>query len=76
MSTPNVYRPLALLLLALGTSLTGCATQSVQPRPVSPPRVPPPPAELMVPPSPGTYSDSVRELFLQWQKLLTPASPA
>jgi hypothetical protein len=43
---------------------------------VTPPKTPPPPPELMTPPEPGSWSDAVRQLFNDWQKLLTPANPA
>lgn len=66
----------AVLLLVLALSLTGCATQWVQPKPVQPVRLPPPPAELMQPPSSGSWSESVQQLFRRWQKLLTPGTPA
>lgn len=55
------------LLLAL--SLSGCATSS--PPVVQPPQIPPPPSELMQEPSKDSYSERVRQLLLQWQKMLT-----
>lgn len=61
------------LLAALVLSLTGCATNSTpSPYPtLKPVQIPPPPPELMESPSSGSYSDSVRQLLLEWRKTLT-----
>lgn len=67
-NTRNVRRS---LLLALSLSLSGCATNSPPPPPVHPVVIPAPPSELMVPPDlSGNYSDSVRQLLLQWRQKL------
>ncbi len=59
------------LLAALALSLTGCATNSTpSPPPAKPAQIPPPPVELMQEPSSGSYSDSVRQLLLEWQQRL------
>lgn len=79
MRTPRISPALVLALMLLAASSTGCALWSpVQqpPRPVEAPRVPPPPADLMVPPSSGSWSDSVQQLFKRWQDMLTSAKPA
>lgn len=76
MRTDRTSPQRAALLLALALSLTGCATQWVQPKPVQPARLPPPPAELMEPPSSGSWSESVQQLYRRWQKLLTLGTPA
>ena len=76
MDTRNNAAPTLLLLLVLALSSTGCATRlPAPPSQVQPPRVQPPAAELMEPPEPGSWSDSVRQRLLQWRKLLTPANP-
>lgn len=74
MGTRGSFGRQTLLPLVLVTSLAGCATPSSQP--VQPPVVPKPPPELMQPPEPGLWSDSVRGLLQKWLKLLTPAEPA
>ena len=72
MHTRNNAARTLLPLLVLVLSSTGCATRlPPPPAPVQAPRVQPPPAELMEPPQPGSWSDSVRQRLLQWQKLLT-----
>lgn len=78
MRTTPTSPALALALTLLAASSTGCALLSPAPqaRPVEPPRVPAPPADLMVPPSCGTCSESVLELFKQWQQRLIPTRPA
>ena len=67
MSKKNARRLLLPLVLAL--SLAGCATSS--PPVVQPPQIPPPPPGLMQEPSKVNYSERVRALLLQWQKMLT-----
>lgn len=63
-------RQLALLTL-LVLSLTGCATR-LPPAVVKPAQIPPPPPELLEEPDLSkSYSDSVRELLLQWRQKLT-----
>ena len=64
-----------LIMLLLLLTLTACSTPPAPPaaRPV---QIPPPPPELMTPPEPGTYSDSVRSQLQRWLKLLTPSKPA
>lgn len=74
MTTPQGRAVIALLLILLVASLMACATPSAPP--IQPPALPKPPAELMEDPQPGLWSDTVRSLFLQWQKLLTPVNPA
>jgi hypothetical protein len=77
MRTPRTSPALVLALMLLAASSTGCALlPAPQARPVEPPRVPAPPADLMVPPSCGTCSESVLELFRQWQQRLIPTRPA
>lgn len=76
MSTRRISVVRELLPLLFAVILTGCATQSPPSLPVQPPKLPAPPAELMEPPASGLWSDSVRQLFKKWQKLLTPAKPA
>lgn len=79
MRTPRTSLVPALALMLLAASSTGCALLSPAPqppRPVEAPRVPPPPADLMEPPSSGSWSDSVQRLFKSWQELLTAAKPA
>jgi len=62
------------MLTALVLLLQGCSTL---PAPVvTPPKIPPPPEALMTPPEPGQWLDSARQLFLKWQKLLTPQKDA
>lgn len=66
-----------LLLIALATVTTGCATRSPPaPPPVAPARLPPPPAQLMDPPNCGKCSEAVRRLFEIWQKQLTKTQPS
>ena len=71
----NVNRPLALLLLALGLSVTGCATTS-QPPSVICPVLPPAPA-LSEPPPSVPYSTSAQQNIKNWREKLkaTPAMP-
>jgi hypothetical protein len=64
------------LLTLLAASLTSCAAQSPPPLQIQPPALPAVPADLMEPPEPGTWSDSVRELLSRWRKLLTGAKVA
>lgn len=66
-----------LLPLLFVLIVTACSTPlPPPPAPVRPVQVPPPPAELMVPPASGSWSESVRQLYRKWQRLLMPASPA
>lgn len=75
--TPRTSSAAALLLVLLAASSTGCGSLSPpQARPVDPPRVPAPPADLMEPPSSGSWSESVQRLFQKWQRMLTDAKPA
>lgn len=77
---PTLPRPrgYALMLVALVTSLGACSSSSpvLQPPPVAPPVRPAPPAELMTPPMPGSWSDGVRKLLQEWQQLLTSVKDA
>lgn len=75
MGTWHAWRLRAALWTALALSATGCSTLSAPPRDVQPPRLPAPPAELMEPPTSGSWSESVLQLFRKWQRLLTPQSP-
>ncbi len=74
MSTLNTLRGFALTLMVLAVLLQGCSTLPGQQ--VTPPRIPPPPQELMTPPAPGSWLDSARLLFDKWQKLLTQPKDA
>lgn len=75
MHTHKTCAPRALLLALLASGLTACATLSPPPRPVLLPQIPPPPAELMQPPTSGSWSESAQQLYRKWLKLLTPATP-
>lgn len=67
-------RNAVLLLLAL--SVTACSTPlPPPPAAVQPARLPLPPAELMVPPDSGSWSESVQQRYRRWLRLLTPATP-
>lgn len=72
MLTPRTQRLFAALLLLLAVILTGCETRW----PLLRPAVLPPPAELMEPPTPGSWSESVQQLYKKWLLLLTPQSRA
>ena len=63
--TTSLKRSAALLLLSL--VLGGCANLK-QPSPVLPAQIPPPPAELMIPPSPSPVN--VREALSFWTDTL------
>ena len=77
MPTLRTSAPLVLLLIALATVTTGCATRSPPPPPpVVPARLPPPPASLMDPPNYGRCSEAVRQLFETWQRLLIRTQPS
>lgn len=77
MHTPRNASAQPLRLLVLALSLTACAAPlPPPPSQVQPPRVLPPPAELMEPPSSGSWSENAQQLFRRWQKLLTPATPS
>ena len=65
----KLLMPLLLLLV-----LTGCAASS-PPLIVPPAKIPPAPAELMISPEPGKWSDSAQKLFKSWLILLTPGKP-
>lgn len=66
---------LRLMLLALATSWSGCASTLPPPNPPIDPAagLPLPAPDLMTPPKPGLWSESARQLFRRWQRLLTPA---
>jgi len=77
MPTAPAWRRRAAMLTLCAMSATGCSSLSTQPLPpVQPPRLPPPPAELMEPPASGSWSESALQLFRRWQRLLTPLTPA
>ncbi len=59
-----------VLPMALALLLTACALPSKPPL-VEPPRLPPPAPELMEPPPPAKWSETVRELLSKWQQMLT-----
>lgn len=58
----------AMLLMALGLNLTGCATQSPQLK-VSSPVLPPPPV-LATPQPQEPYSETWRQKVEQWRQRL------
>ena len=74
MSTRNPWPKPAPTLLVLVMLLVSCSAQL--PVQTAPPVRPEPPSELMTPPTPGLWSDSARQLFNKWLKLLTPAKDA
>lgn len=78
MPTQKTRRACAPMLAALVTSLAACSASlpPQAPPPVAPPQRPAPPADLMTPPTPGSWSDGVRKLLQEWQRLLTPVRDA
>lgn len=60
----------ALALLVLSGLLSACATKSPGSIPVQPPRTPVPPASLMKPVSPESYSDRAARDTQGWQQKL------
>ena len=70
MPTQSNWLRRAALLIAL-VSLTACSTTLSPPKPVLPARLPPPPAELMEPPTSESWSENVAALLRRWLKLLT-----
>ena len=76
MRTDQIWRGARLLPLLCVLTVTACSTPlPPPPAPVRPVQVPPPPAELMEPPASGSWSESVRQLYRKWLRLLTPATP-
>ncbi len=77
MRTVLTWPSARLLPLLFVLTVTACSTPlPPPPAPVRPVQVPPPPEELMVAPPPGSWSESVQQLYRKWQKLLTSATPA
>lgn len=67
-SSRNAWRT---TLLVLAVSLTGCAPL-LPPVQAAPPKIPPPAPELMEAPDLSvSYSEAVRKLLSDWQRLLT-----
>lgn len=60
-----------IALLVLSGLLQACATRSAVSMPVQPPATPKPPATLMKPVSPGSYSEAAQKNIETWQKQLT-----
>lgn len=65
----KLYPVLALLLLS--GLLTACATKSPASMPVQPQPTQKPPATLMKPVPPGTYSETAQKNIQAWQQKLT-----
>lgn len=67
----NRFPQRTLALVTLAALLTACATKLPDSIPVQPPRIPPPPATLMKPPSPESYSERASRSIKEWLQTLT-----
>ncbi len=65
----RLYRVIALLVLS--GLLTACATRSPGSTPVQPPAIPKPPASLMKPVPPESFSAAAARNTQEWQRKLT-----